>query len=115
MKVKEVVNKMKAENLVDNREIYVYASKKSLLGGAAGAVAGLCILSVYENTLYMHKANLDNSYGECVQKFVVSNMKVLKAKAGLFGGQFVFEYEGMKYRFQLPSKANNFANFFAAK
>ncbi len=115
MKVQEVVNKMKAENLVDNREIYVYATKKSLLAGAAGAVAGLCILSVYENTLYMHKANLDNTYGECLQKFAVSNMKVLKSKAGLFGGEFAFEYEGKKYKFKLPSKANNFANFFVAK
>ena len=115
MKVQDVVNKMKTENLVDNREIYVYATKKSLLGGAAGAMAGLCILSVYENTLYMHKANLDNSYGDCIGKFDVANMKIVKAKAGLFGGEFAFEYEGQKYKYKLPSKANGFVKFFEGK
>ena len=55
---------MKTANLIDDREIYVYATKKSLLGGAAGAIAGLSILGVYENYLFIHKANIDNSRGE---------------------------------------------------
>lgn len=112
MKVQDVVNKMKIEKLVDDREIYVYAAKNSLVGGAVGAMAGACILSVYENTLYVHKAKLDNSCGECVHRFDIEYMKVLKAKAGLFGGKFIFEYDGKKYSYHLPSRANQFVDFF---
>ena len=112
MKVQDVVNKMKTEKLVDDREIYVYATKKSLLGGVAGAIANLMILSVYENVLYIHKANMDNSCGELIERINVSDMKILKAKAGVFGGNFVFEYDGKKYSYKLPARAKKFADFF---
>ena len=115
MKVQDVVNKMKTEKLLDEREVYVYAVKKGLLGGAAGAVANGVILSVYDDTLYIHKAALDNTYKECLEKIAIPAIKVIKAKAGLFSGSFTFEYEGKKYNYQLPSRANKFANFFAGK
>ena len=95
-----------------DREIYVYATKKSLLGGAAGAIAGLTILSVYENFLYLYKANIDNSRGALIERISVSDMKILKAKAGLFGGSFIFEYVGKKYNYHLPSRANKFVDYF---
>ena len=115
MKVQDAINKMKTKNLIDDREIYVYASKKSLLGGAAGAIAGLTILSVYECFLYIHKANVDNSRGEFIEKISIADMRLLKAKAGLFGGSFIFEHNGKKYNYQLPSRANKFVEFFIKK
>ena len=121
MKVQEVMNKMKAEKLLDDREICVYATKNGAVaggviggavGGAIGAVMGAVILSVYDNTLYVHKAAMDNTYKECLATFYIPNMEILKAKAGLFGGKFVFKYEGKKYKFDLPSRAGKFAKFF---
>ena len=44
---------MKTANLIDDREIYVYATKKSLLGGAAGAIAGLSILGVWHKISFL--------------------------------------------------------------
>lgn len=115
MKVQDVVNQMKAAKLLDEREIYAYASKKSVLGGAIGAIAGAVILSVCENTLYVHKAAMDNSYKKCLGTYDISNIKIIKSKSGLLGGNFIFKYEGKKYKYTLPSKTQKFANFFVGK
>lgn len=114
MKVQDVVIKLKEEQLLDDREIYAYASKKNgLIGGAAGAIMGLSLLSVYEDTLYIHKALLDNDHGELVGAFSIQNMVIKKSKSGLLGGNFVFVYEGKKYKYSLPARTGEFANFFA--
>lgn len=113
MKVQEVITKMKSEKLLDDREIYAYASRKGIVGGAVGAVARAVILSVYETTLYIHRAAVDNSYKECLGTYDISNIKLKKVKSGLFGGKFVFEYEGKKYSYELPSGTKAFAKFFA--
>ena len=115
MKVQEVITKMKSENLIDDRELLVYATKKGILGGAAGAAMNLAILSVYKDTLYVHRAAMDNSYHEQLAAYQLSDLKIVKSKAGFFGGDFVFEYEGKKEHYSLPSKSEKFAEFFASK
>lgn len=80
---------MKSENLLDDRELLVYASKKGILGGAVGAAMNLAILSVYNNTLYIHRAAIDNSYNEKLGAYELSNMKIIKSKAGFLGGDFI--------------------------
>ena len=114
MKVQDVVIKLKGEQFLDDREIYVYASKKNgLIGGAVGAIMGLSLLSVYEDTLYIHKALIDNDYGDMVGAFSIPDMVIKKSKSGLMGGNFVFVYEGKKYKYSLPSRTGEFAKFFA--
>ena len=73
---------------------------------------GLVLLSVYRNVLYIHKANIDNSYGEQLAKFDIPDMKNIRGKAGMFGGKFSFNYEGQEYKFKLPSNAGKFVDFF---
>ena len=70
------------------------------------------MLSVYRNVLYIHKANIDNSYGEQLAKFDIPDMKNIRGKAGMFGGKFSFNYDGKEYKFKLPAKAEKFVDFF---
>ena len=70
-----------------------------------GSISGLVLLCVYEKFLYIHRANIDNTYGEQLAKIYIPNMKNIQGKAGLFGGKFSFNYEGQEYKFKLPSKA----------
>lgn len=46
-------------------KLYVYASTQGVIEGAIGSIKGLVILSVYQNILNIHRANLDNTYGKC--------------------------------------------------
>ena len=62
MEVKLVVSLLKKENLLDENEIYVYGSAKNIIGGAIGSIRGLVLLSINENILYIHHANINNSY-----------------------------------------------------
>lgn len=112
MEVKLVVSLLKKENLLDENEIYVYGSAKNIIGGAIGSIRGLVLLSINENILYIHHANIDNSYDERLAKIYIPNMKNIQGKAGLFGGKFSFNYEGQEYKFKLPSKAGKFVDFF---
>ena len=112
MKIEQIINCLKKENLLDENEIYVYASLKNIIGGAIGSIRGLVLLSINENILYIHHANIDNSYDERLAKIYISNMKNIQGKAGLFGGKFSFKYEGQEYKFKLPSKAGKFVDFF---
>ena len=73
---------------------------------------GLVLLCIYEDVLYIYRANIDNSYGERLAKIYIPNMKNIQGKAGLFGGKFSFKYEGQEYKFKLPSKAGKFVDFF---
>lgn len=115
MKVQEVIIKMKSESLLDDRELLVYATKKDILGGAVGAAMNLAILSVYNDILYIHHAAIDNSYNELLGAYELSDIKIIQSKAGFFGGDFIFEYEGKKEHYTLPSRSENFAKFFANK
>lgn len=112
MKVEQVIEKLAEEKLIDNQRVYVYASVKGKLGGVVGAVNGLVLLSVYQDLLYIHKANLDNTCGERLAEIHIPEMNDIQGKAGLFGGKFSFSCEGKKYQFQLPAKAGQFVNFF---
>lgn len=112
MEEKLVVSLLKKENLLDENEIYVHASAKNIIGGAIGSIRGLVLLSVNENILYIHHANIDNSYDERLAKIYIPNMKNIQGKAELFGGKFSFNYEGQEYKFKLPSKAGKFVDFF---
>ena len=92
--------------------IYIYTSLKNILGGIMGTISGLVLLCVYEKFLYIHHANIDNSYDERLAKIYIPNMKNTQGKAGLFSGKFSFNYEGQEYKFKLPSKAGKFVDFF---
>ena len=115
MKVDVVITMLVAEQVLDERKIFVYATAKNIIGGTVGALRGLVLLSVYGDILYIHRAKLDNSYAECLGKFYIPDLKKIEGKAGLFGGSFSFESEGQKYRFKLPSRANKFVDFFKGK
>lgn len=112
MKVSNIITWLKQMDLLDEKEIFIYATAKNMTGGAIGAVQGLVLLSVCGDILYLHRARIDNSCERCLGNFYIPDLKKVKAKAGLFGGCFSFEAEGQKYRFKLPSRANKFVNFF---
>ena len=71
------------------KKYYIYASIINEIGGFIGSVKGLVLLSIYENRLYIHKANIDNSYGEQLAKIHIPDMKNIRGKAGMFGGKFL--------------------------
>lgn len=108
MRTEQIIKKMEQEKLVDNRKIYTYASSRS----AIGSINGLVLLSINGNILYIHQANIDNSYGERLAKIYISDMKNIQGKAGMFGGKFSFNYDGKEYKFKLPAKAEKFVVFF---
>ena len=89
---------------MDEKTIYTYASLRSAIGGAIGSING--------NILYIHQANIDNSYGERLAKIYISDMKNIQGKAGMFGGKFSFNYDGKEYKYKLPAKAEKFVDFF---
>lgn len=112
MKLEQVIAQLKQNHFLDEREVYVYASVQGVLGGVVGSIKGLVILSVCDELLYIHRANLDNSYGEQMAEIPILDMCRIQGKAGLFGGKFSFEYKGNIYHFKLPSKANKFVDYF---
>lgn len=112
MKVENVIENLKKDCYIDSLEIFCYASEKRILGGAVGAATGPVLLSVYHGILYVHRAKLDNTYADCLYQFKITDLQNIRGKAGLFGGRFSFEYEGEKYKFQLPSRANKFVEYF---
>ena len=112
MKEEQILNCLKKETLLDEKTIYTYASLRSAIGGAIGSINGLVLLSINGNILYIHQANIDNSYGERLAKIYISDMKNIQGKAGMFGGKFSFNYDGKEYKFKLPAKAEKFMDFF---
>lgn len=115
MKVVDVINILVTKQVLDERQIFVYATAKSIIGGTVGALHGLVLLSIYGNVLYLHRVKFDNSCQGCLGSFYIPDLKNIKAKAGLFGGSFSFEAGGQKYSFKLPSRADKFVNFFKVK
>ena len=112
MKVETVLDNLQNNKLLDEKKIYIYAYINKIIGGVIGTISGLVLLSVYEDILYVYRANIDNSYGNRLAKIYIPNMKNIQGKAGLFGGKFSFNYEGQEYKFKLPSKAGKFVDFF---
>ena len=112
MKVKNVIEDLKDKKFIDENEIYVYASLKNIIGGMFGSIRGLVLLCIYEDVLYIYRANIDNSYGEQLAKIHIPDMKNIRGKARMFGGKFSFNYDGKEYRFKLPAKAEKFVDFF---
>ena len=96
MKIEQVIEKLKSEQCISKQEIFVYASMLDIIKGVIGSVRGLVLLSVYEDVLYIHRANIDNSYNKQLAKIYIPNMKNIQGKAGLFGGKFSFKYEGQE-------------------
>ncbi len=115
MKEEQVIGKMIREKLIDSKNVYVYASTEGVIDGVSGSIKGLVILSVYQDVLYIHRANLDNTYGKCLDELYIPNMCNIQGKAGLFGGKFAFVYQGRVFRFKLPSRANAFVDYFTKK
>ncbi|MCP1111630.1 hypothetical protein M2145_002938 [Lachnospiraceae bacterium PF1-21] len=115
MKVEEVVKKLKAEQLLDQNEIYTYATKPvmgGILGGAVGAAAGAVLLSVSGNILYVHKAKLDNTYGECLDRIDIQSMRDVQGKTGVVGGKLSFEYDGKRFKSKITSRDSRFIDYF---
>ena len=112
MRVEECVKKLKSKGIIDSREIYIYASLKNIISGMFGSIRGLVLLCIYEDILYIYRANIDNSYGEQLAKIHIPDMKNIRGKAGMFGGKFSFNYDRKEYKFKLPSKAGKFVDFF---
>lgn len=112
MRVEKVIEKMEHKKLLDDKKVYIYASTQEIIGGAIGSIKGLVILSIYQNTLYIHQANLDNTYGRRLDEIYIPDMCNIQGKAGLFGGKFSFEYRERAFQFKLPSRANVFVDYF---
>ena len=110
--LKIIETQLQKNNFLDENNIYIYASKKYLLEGICGRIKGLVLLSICKDTLYVHHANIDNSYGEQLAKIHIPDMKNIRGKAGMFGGKFSFNYDGKEYKFKLPAKAEKFVDFF---
>ena len=90
MNLEKIEKQLYSDKFLDEKNNYIYASLSNKIGGLIGSVKGLVLRSVYEDILYIHRANIDNSYGK----------------------QFSFKYEGQEYKFKLPSKAGKFVDFF---
>jgi len=107
-----VITYLKNKNLLDNREIFVYATAKRTFGGAVGAVQGLVLITVFHDILYIFCPQLNNMPKECLGRFYISDLREIKGKAGLFGGDFSFIANGKKYDFRLPSRSKKFVDYF---
>ena len=112
MNLEKIEKQLYSDKFLDEKNNYIYASLSNKIGGLIGSVKGLVLLSVYEDILYIHRANIDNSYGEQLAKIHIPDMKNIRGKAGMFGGKFSFNYDGKEYRFKLPAKAEKFVDFF---
>lgn len=88
-------------------EKYIYASLKNIIGGMFGSIRGLVLLCIYEDVLYIYRANIDNSYGEQLAKIHIPDMKNIQGKAGLFGGKFSFNYDGKNIDLNCQQKLKN--------
>ena len=105
MNLEKIEKQLYSDKFLDEKNNYIYASLSNKIGGLIGSVEGLVLLSVYEDILYIHRANIDNSYGKQLAKIYIPNMKNIQ-------GKFPFNYEGQEYKFKLPSKAGKFVDFF---
>ena len=76
MNLKIIETQLQKNNFLDENNIYIYASKKYLLEGICGRIKGLVLLSICKDTLYVHHANIDNSYGEQLAKIHIPDMKI---------------------------------------
>ena len=112
MNLEKIEKQLYSDKFLDEKNNYIYASLSNKIGGLIGSVEGLVLLSVYEDILYIHRANIDNSYGEQLAKIHIPDMKNIRGKAGMFGGKFSFNYDGKEYKFKLPAKAEKFVDFF---
>lgn len=107
-----MITYLKNEDLLDNREIFVYATVKRIFGGAAGAIQGIVLITVFHDVLYIYRPQLNNMPKECLGRFYISDLREIKGKAGLFGGSFSFIANGKKYSFRLPSRSKHFVDYF---
>lgn len=111
MKVDTVQEYLKNNKALDNKKIYIYASSNKIIGGVIGTQSGLVLLSVNKDILYIHRANIDNSYGEQLAKIHIPDMKNIQGKAGLFGGKFSFNYDRKEYKLNCQQKLKNLLIF----
>ena len=88
-------------------EKYIYASLKNIIGGMFGSIRGLVLLCIYEDVLYIYRANIDNSYGERLAKIYIPNMKNIQGKAGLFGGKFFKIMKGKNINLNCHQRPEN--------
>ena len=112
MNLKEIEKQLYTDKYLDEKSIIFMHQLLTKQAVFIGSVKGLVLLSIYENRLYIHKANIDNSYGEQLAKIHIPDMKNIRGKAGMFGGKFSFNYDGKEYKFKLPAKAEEFVDFF---
>ena len=80
MNLEKIEKQLYSDKFLDEKNNYIYASLSNKIGGLIGSVKGLVLLSVYEDILYIHRANIDNSYGKQLAKIYIPNMKISKEK-----------------------------------
>ena len=89
MNLEKIEKQLYSDKFLDEKNNYIYASLSNKIGGLIGSVKGLVLLSVYEDILYIHRANIDNSYGKQLAKIYIPNMKNIQGKAGLLVESFL--------------------------
>lgn len=70
MNLEKIEKQLYSDKFLDEKNNYIYASLSNKIGGLIGSVKGLVLLSVYEDILYIHRANIDNSYGKQLAKIL---------------------------------------------
>ena len=75
MNLEKIEKQLYSDKFLDEKNNYIYASLSNKIGGLIGSVKGLVLLSVYEDILYIHRANIDNSYGKQLAKIYIPSMK----------------------------------------
>ena len=70
MNLEKIEKQLYSDKFLDEKNNYIYASLSNKIGGLIGSVKGLVLLSVYEDILYIHRANIDNSYGKQFNKII---------------------------------------------
>lgn len=102
---------MKADKILDERGLWIYALQKGHKEKASFVAQGRVLLSIYADSLLIHRAVFEESYSICLASYNLYDLEDVKGRAGLLGGILHFRVEGFYHHFQLPVKAKKFVDF----
>ena len=92
---------------------YIYASLSNKIGGLIGSVKGLVLLSVYEDILYIHRANIDNSYGKQLAKNLYSKYEKYPRKSRIIWWKdFLSSMKDKNINLNCHQRPEKFVDFF---